>query len=85
MPQTGAESPHRASSQRCFAHFEQADLGRTSGERGQDTVAEDADKDSENLEAGETKGMKLANPLAEDDDGDDGDDDKSKQDDADLE
>ena len=44
----------------------------------------EADKDSEKLEAGETKGMKLANPLAEDDDGDDDDGDKSEQDDADL-
>ena len=49
------------------------------------TRAVETARASEKLEAGETKGMKLANPLAEDDDGDDDDDDKSEQDDADLE
>ena len=44
----------------------------------------ESDGDDE-LEAGEYKGMKLDNPLAEDDDGDDDDGDKSEQDDADLE
>ena len=44
----------------------------------------ESDGDNEKLETGEYKDMKLANPLAEDDDGDDDDGDKSEQDDADL-